>query len=93
MRPEDDPPPPATDADPDLVAVVSVLAGVRRAQRMTQAVVAARAGISQPTVSRVEAYDRVSFPTIAGYARAVGWRVVAVPVDWDPDLDEPEDET
>jgi hypothetical protein len=32
-------------------------------------------------VSRVEAYDRVSFPTIATYARAVGWRVVAVPAE------------
>jgi transcriptional regulator with XRE-family HTH domain len=77
------PPPddPARTADPDLVAVVSALAGARRAQRLTQTDVADRARISQPTVSRVEAYDRVSFPTIATYARAVGWRVVAVPAE------------
>jgi transcriptional regulator with XRE-family HTH domain len=75
--PPDDP----THHDPDLVAVVSAIAGARRAQRLTQTDVADRARLSQPTVSRVEAYDRVSFPTIATYARAVGWRVVAVPDD------------
>lgn len=57
----------------DLECLADELLAARQAQGLSQAEVAARAGINQATVSRIEAAERhTQFYSLARYARAVG---------------------
>lgn len=78
--------PDRTNPDPCLVEVVTTLTGARRAARLTQTDLADKAGLSQATVSRVEAGASSSFVTLATYARAIGWRLRAIPDGTWPDM-------
>jgi DNA-binding XRE family transcriptional regulator len=71
------------DVDPDHAGIVATLTAARLAGRLTQAELAYKAGLSQAAVSRIEGVRSTSVRTLATYARAIGFRVVAIPAhDW-----------
>ena len=53
-------------------AIAQALIDARSSAGMTQAQVAARLGVSQPVVARMESGRNISIKSIARYAKAVG---------------------
>ena len=68
--------------------LVSALAQARKSQRLTQADLAAKAGLSRMTVQRLESNGldpRLS--TLHEMARVLGYQLIAVPVALVPDVE------
>lgn len=66
--------------DPDLLHIVRILTNERRRRRLRQADIAGMTWVSQATISRIEAGASYAFLPISAYARALGMRVVVVPL-------------
>lgn len=67
--------------------LASSLAAVRKAQQMTQADLAQRAGLSRMAVQRTETGDvDPRFSTLAEMARVLGMEIIAVPAALRPEL-------
>ena len=67
--------------------LASSLATVRKAQQMTQADLAQRAGLSRMAVQRTETGDvDPRFSTLAEMARVLGMEIIAVPAALRPEL-------
>lgn len=63
-----------------LTSVIPTLAAARKAQALTQAQLAERAGLSRMTVQRTEGGDLdPRFSTLLEMARVLGMEIVAVP--------------
>ena len=72
------------DSPPSLI---SSLAAARKAQQLTQAQLAERAGLSRMTVQRTEGGDLdPRFSTLAEMARVLGMELIAVPSALRPEL-------
>jgi DNA-binding XRE family transcriptional regulator len=54
----------------------SSLAGLRRAQRLSQAEVAERAGVKQANIAKIEARDDIHISTLLKYVSAIGGKVL-----------------
>lgn len=68
-------------------SLIAALAATRKAQRITQADLADRAGLSRMTVQRTEGGDLdPRFSTLAEMARVLGLELIAVPADLRPHL-------
>ncbi len=68
-------------------ALIDSLAASRKAQNITQAQLAARAGLSRMAVQRTETGDvDPRYSTVAEMARVLGMQLVAVPADLVPAL-------
>ncbi|WP_311220651.1 MULTISPECIES: helix-turn-helix transcriptional regulator [unclassified Acidovorax] len=68
--------------------LIPTLAATRKAQRITQADLADRAGLSRMTVQRTEGGDLdPRFSTLAEMARVLGLDIIAVPSGLRPDLE------
>ncbi|WP_353234722.1 helix-turn-helix transcriptional regulator [Diaphorobacter ruginosibacter] len=68
-------------------ALIATLAAARKAQQMTQAELAERAGLSRMAVQRTETGDvDPRYSTLAEMSRVLGMRMIAVPADLVPAL-------
>ena len=68
-------------------SLITTLAEVRKARRITQADLAAQAGLSRMAVQRTETGDvDPRYSTVAEMARVLGMQLVAVPADLVPAL-------
>ena len=70
------------------MSIVTELINARKATRLTQAELAARAGLSRMTVQRIEAGDidpRLS--TLLEMARVLGMELMMVPAELRPDVE------
>lgn len=67
--------------------LITTLAEVRKARRITQADLAAQAGLSRMAVQRTETGDvDPRFSTLAEMARVLGMELIAVPAELSPAL-------
>ncbi len=68
-------------------SLIASLASARKAQQLTQAQLAERAGLSRMTVQRTEGGDLdPRFSTLAEMARVLGMELIAVPSALRPEL-------
>ncbi|MFI8617380.1 helix-turn-helix domain-containing protein [Acidovorax sp. NPDC077693] len=68
--------------------LISILAGARKATKVTQAELAERAGLSRMTVQRTEGGDLdPRYSTLAEMARVLGLDIIAVPSSLRPSLE------